>query len=119
MQNPHYCRIMEGVQFVADEEGYIVSILSADYSRRKRMREFLARGVDGLVLALGAYDIAEFSSPNLPTVGIDQNLNVDYRQAILDMVKKYDSVYGMIESAWTYEPEKAGKTLALTKQGSL
>lgn len=86
IQNPHYGRLMRGVQHAAEQEGYIVSVLSINYSTREAMRELVSRGVDGVILALGGYSIRDFSDMNLPTVYETATLQTSYRKAIFDMV---------------------------------
>ncbi len=86
MQNPYYCEMLEGVQHVAEEHGYVVSVISVDYSRKQRILELLSRGVDGLILAVGALDAAAFVSGRIPTVYTGDLIQVDYRKGISDMI---------------------------------
>lgn len=89
LQNPHYGKLMKGVQQTAEREGYIVSLLSTAYSTKEAMRELVSRGVDGVILALSGYIIRDFSNLNLPTVYETSSLQTSYRQAIFDMVKYF------------------------------
>ncbi len=91
VQNPHYGSILSGVQHVAAQDGYIVSILSMNYPTKEAMTELAARGVDGVILALGTAGIAEYerliADLTLPVVYEGGALVTSYRTAIFDMVK--------------------------------
>ena len=88
IQNPHYGRILRGVQHVAEQEGYIVSVLSTNYSPKQTITELLSRNMDGIILALGFYVNQDFAAGlNVPMSYEDENLYTDYRQAIFDIVK--------------------------------
>ena len=88
IQNPHYGRIMRGVQHAAQKEGYIVSVLSTNYSSKESMIELVSRGVEGVILALGFYQNEDFTGGlELPVVYEDETLRTDYRQAIFDIVE--------------------------------
>ena len=88
IQNPHYGRIMRGVQHVAEQEGYIVSVLSTNYSPKQAITELISRGMDGIILALGYYANQDFAANlNIPMSYEDDKLYTDYRQAIFDTVK--------------------------------
>lgn len=89
LKNPHYCEILEGAQSVASKSGYIVSVISTNVSDKEDVLELAGRGVDGIILALGSkeMDYSEVSSLHIPCVRIDENVYVDYKQAIFDMVE--------------------------------
>lgn len=87
IQNPHYGSILSGVQHIAEREGYIVSILSANYSSRDSMIELISRGVDGVILATGLENVDDLiSGLSLPAIHTNENFHFHYRQAIFDMV---------------------------------
>lgn len=87
MQNPYYFEVLEGVQYVAEKHGYIVSVISVNYSKREKVLEMVSRGVDGMILATGSLGITEFMKSQLPTVYDGELVRVHYRQAIFDMVE--------------------------------
>ncbi len=89
LKNPHYCEILEGAQSVASKAGYIVSVISINVSDKEDVLELAGRGVDGIILALGSKenDYKEVANLHIPSVCIDENVYVDYRQAIFDMVE--------------------------------
>lgn len=89
IQNPHYGRLLRGVQKVAESEGYIVSLLSTGYSSRQALTELVSRGVDGVILAVGGNRVEDFSCMNLPTVFETSFLQTSYHQAIFDMMKTF------------------------------
>lgn len=88
MQNPYYCRLLEGVQNVAEKQGYIVSVVSPGTSDRKKILNLVSRGVDGVILAYGIFDSREYEDVQIPKVYVGDLVEVDYRQAIFDMVHK-------------------------------
>ncbi len=88
IQNPHYGRILRGVQHVAEEKGYIVSILSANYSSKAAMFELISRGVDGVILAVGSHT-KDYSDLSLPMAMENSTLGISYRQAIFDMIETF------------------------------
>lgn len=87
IQNSHYANLLGGVQHVAEREGYIVSVLSANYSSKDSMLELISRGVDGVILTFGFYNLQDFASDlHLPAVYADDRIRMDYRGAIFDIV---------------------------------
>ncbi|QHQ62980.1 substrate-binding domain-containing protein [Anaerocolumna sedimenticola] len=89
LKNPHYCEILEGAQSIASKAGYIVSVISINVSNKDDVLELAGRGVDGIILALGSKekDRNDFSNLHIPCVWIDDNVYVDYKKAIFDMVE--------------------------------
>ena len=61
LQNPYYNAIQEGVQMIAAQEGYIVSVLSAHESPLDNMNIMLSRGIDGndITVEQSGYDAAD------------------------------------------------------------
>lgn len=87
IQNSHYATLLGGVQHVAEREGYIVSVLSANYSSKESMLELISRGVDGVILTFGFYSLHDFASDlHLPAVYADDHIRLDYRGAIFDII---------------------------------
>jgi DNA-binding LacI/PurR family transcriptional regulator len=89
LKNPYYCEILEGAQSIASKAGYIVSVISVNVSNKDDVLELAGRGVDGIILALGnkEKEINDLSSLHIPCVCTDDNVYIDYRQAIFDMVE--------------------------------
>ncbi len=53
--NPHYCEALDGVQSYAYERGYLVSILSMEHAGTVNALELSRRGIDGVIITLGAF----------------------------------------------------------------
>lgn len=87
LKNPHYCEILEGAQSVASKAGYIVSVISINVSNKEDTLELAGRGVDGIILALGSKEIEEVSSFNIPCICSTDDIYIDYKKAIFDMVE--------------------------------
>ena len=88
LQNPYYTAIQEGVQIVAAQEGYIVSVLSARESPVATMNIMLSRGIDGVIIASSsAGDLADMLRLNIPlaVVGEDRSTHF-FQKAVFDMV---------------------------------
>ena len=94
LQNPYYIAIQEGVQIVAAQEGYIVSVLSAHESPVDNMNIMLSRGIDGVIIgSSSAGELKELLRPNIPmaAVGEDQSIHF-YRKAVFAMVEAFHSL---------------------------
>ena len=52
MNNPHYCEVLSGAQEVASRNGYIVSVISIDFSNTRDVLDLTSRWLDGAILAL-------------------------------------------------------------------
>lgn len=87
LKNPYYCEVLEGAQSVASKAGYIISVISINVSNEEDVLELAGRGVDGIVHALGNKEIKGLSDINLPCVTTGDDIYIDYRKAIFDMVK--------------------------------
>ena len=92
LQNPYYTAIQEGIQIIAAQEGYIVSVLSAHESPMDNMNIMLSRGIDGVVVASSSAGVffREQLNSNIPMaiVGEDQSAAF-YRKAIFSMVETF------------------------------
>ncbi len=92
LQNPYYSSIHEGIQRVATQEGYIVSVLSTQNSPADNINTMLARGIDG-VIVVAVSSLREFKDllkPNSPIAFVSDELAVHfYRKAVFDMVKAF------------------------------
>ena len=94
LQNPYYTAIQEGVQIIAAQEGYIVSVLSAHESPVANMNIMLSRGIDGVIIASSsAGELAEMLRLNIPlaVVGEDQS-TAFYRKAVFSMVEAFHAL---------------------------
>jgi len=91
LQNPYYAAIQEGIQIIAAQEGYIVSVLSAHESPVANMNIMLSRGIDGVVIASSsAGDFKELLKPNAPmSVFSEDQSAAFYRDAVFSMVKAF------------------------------
>jgi DNA-binding LacI/PurR family transcriptional regulator len=89
LKNPYYSEILEGAQSVASKEGYIVSVISINVSNKHDVLELVGRGVDGIILAIGSKEeyITDLLSLNIPCSYPGDNVYIDYRLAIYDMVE--------------------------------
>ena len=91
LQNPYYNAIQEGIQMIAAQEGYIVSVLSAHESPVDNMNIMLSRGIDGVIIASSsAGELKELLKPNIPmaVVGEDQSAGF-YRKGVFSMVEAF------------------------------
>ena len=52
LNNPHYCEVLSGAQEVASKNGYIVSVISVDFSNTRDVLDLASRWLDGAILAL-------------------------------------------------------------------
>ena len=89
LQNPYYSAIHDGVQSVANREGYIVSVLSTHNSPAENMNTMLARGMDGVIVASASSlrEFEDFLHPSSPMAFVSGEVAVHfYRQAVFDMV---------------------------------
>ncbi len=87
LKNPYYCEVLEGAQSVASKAGYIVSVISINVSNKEDVLELAGRGVDGIILALGNKVINDSSVLKIPCVTSGDDICIDYRDAIYDMVE--------------------------------
>ena len=89
LENPYYSAIHEGIQRVANQEGYVVSVLSAHNSPAENMNTMLARGMDGVIIA-SASSLREFEDllmPSSPMAFVSGEVAAHfYRKAVFDMV---------------------------------
>jgi len=92
LHNPYYAAIQEGIQIIAAQEGYIVSVLSAHESPMDNMNIMLSRGIDGVIVASSSAGdfFREQLKPKIPIaiVGEDQSAAF-YRKAIFSMVETF------------------------------
>lgn len=88
LQNPHYTELLSGAQSVASENGYIVSIIPVDVSQPKDILELTSRGVEGVILTLGAYHLpaGRLLDDALPKSQADEYVKFDYDRALDDML---------------------------------
>lgn len=89
LQNPYYTAIQEGIQSIAAQQGYIVSVLSSHESPVANMNILLSRGIDGVIIASSSS--ASFYKKqlrlNIPMAIVEEDQSVSfYRNAIFDMV---------------------------------
>ena len=91
LQNPYYNAIQEGIQMVAAQEGYIVSVLSAHDSPVSNMNIMLSRGIDGVIIASSsAGELKELLRPNIPMAIVSEKQSVAfYRRAVFSMVEAF------------------------------
>lgn len=87
LKNPYYCELLEGIQELAARNGYIVSVVLVDVAKRKSILELAARGVDGIILALGTHDVREYVGKNIPLSFAGKRVVLDYQEAVLQMVQ--------------------------------
>lgn len=91
LQNPYYTAIQEGIQTIAAQEGYIVSVLSAHESPVANMNILLSRGIDGVIIAsFSAGSIKELLKPNSPMAVVNDGQSAAfYKKAIFSMVETF------------------------------
>lgn len=88
LKNPHFCELLEGVQAVASENGYIVSVIAADTSNVSSIIELVGRGVDGVINSLQMLDLKEILGVEIPTVCEGQHLRRDNFPAMNEAVQQ-------------------------------
>jgi len=88
LQNPYYNAIHEGVQMIAAQEGYIVSVLSAHESPLDNMNIMLSRGIDGVIIASSsAGELIELLKPNVPLAAVSEAQSAAfYTEAVFNMM---------------------------------
>ena len=88
LNNPHYCEVLSGAQEVASKNGYIVSVISVDFSNTRDVLDLASRWLDGAILALPTTNeqIESLLPPSLPVINHDVSIAFDYRRAFDDMV---------------------------------
>ena len=91
LQNPYYNAIHEGVQMVAAQEGYIVSVLSAHDSPVSNMNVMLSRGIDGVIIASSSVgEQIDLFKANVPVIAVNETQTVSfYKDAIFNMVAAF------------------------------
>ena len=92
LQNPYYAAIQEGIQIIAAQQGYIVSVLSSHESPVANMNTLLSRGIDGVIIASSSS--ASFYKQqlklNIPIAIVEEDQSVSfYRNAIFEMVRTF------------------------------
>lgn len=92
LKNPHYGNLMQGAQSAAEKEGYLVSVLSSKYCSRRTMEELVSRGIDGVIMTLSCKDSDFITDLNIPVYSWDDNLRLDYHQAIQDMTSAFQKL---------------------------
>ena len=88
MNNPHYCEVLSGAQEVASRNGYIVSVISIDFSNTRDVLDLTSRWLDGAILALPTTNeqIESLLPPSLPVISHDVAITFDYRRAFDEMI---------------------------------
>lgn len=88
LSNPHYCEVLSGAQEAASKNGYIVSVISIDFSNKRDVLDLASRWLDGAILALPTINeqIESLLPPSLPVVSHDMAITFVYRRAFDDMV---------------------------------
>lgn len=91
LRNPYYNAIQEGIQMIAVQEGYIVSVLSAHESPLDNMNIMLSRGIDGVIIASSSVgELVELLKPNVPIAAVNESQSVAfYRDAVFNMVEAF------------------------------
>lgn len=92
LQNPYYSAIHDGVQSVANREGYIVSVLSTHNSPAENMNTMLSRGIDGVIVAAASSlrEFEDFLHPSSPMAFVSGEVAVHfYREAVFRMVEAF------------------------------
>ena len=87
LKNPYYCEVLEGVQEAAARNGYIVSVVLVDVARRKSILDLAARGVDGIILAVGTHDVREYLGEKIPVAFVGKQVDLDFENAVWQMVR--------------------------------
>lgn len=83
LNNPHYCEMLSGAQSVASEKGYIVSVISVDVSGSHDVLDLASRGLDGIILALGAGNatIESLLPASMPRISPNHCISFDIQNA--------------------------------------
>ena len=91
LQNPYYNAIHEGIQTVASQEGYIISVFSAHESPVDNMNMMLSRGIDGVIIASSsAGELTELLKPSVPMAAVNEAQTIVFhRDAIFRMVEAF------------------------------
>lgn len=91
LQNPYYTAIQEGIQKIAAQEGYIVSVLSAHESPVANMNIMLSRGIDGVIIVSSSSgDLKEQLRTNTPIAVVSEDQSsAFYQDAVYDMVEAF------------------------------
>lgn len=91
LQNPYYNAIHEGIQRIAAQEGYVVSVLSAHESPFDNMNIMLSRGIDGVIIASSSVgELLELLKPTVPVAAVSEAQSMAfYRKAVFDMVEAF------------------------------
>ena len=92
LQNPYYSAIHEGIQRVANQEGYVVCVLSTHNSPTQNMNTMLARGIDGVIVAAASSlgESEDFLKPSSPMAFVSAEVATHfYRKAVFDMVSAF------------------------------
>lgn len=94
LQNPYYAAIQEGIQTVAAQEGYIVSVLSAHENPVANMNNLLSRGIDGVIVAsFSAGSITELLTTHSPMAVVSEGQSAAfYKNAIFSMVEAFQKL---------------------------
>jgi LacI family transcriptional regulator len=87
LMNPHYCETLEGIQQIAVENGYIVSVLFTSISNMKTVTELVGRGVDGAILTYFDTTIGRYLRERILCITHDTQMYLDYKNAIFNMVE--------------------------------
>lgn len=86
IENPHYVRLLMGIQHVAIKHGYIVSILPSSQLEENNGAELVGRGIDGIILAT-EYSTKDIAKYHIPIICANSSACINYRPAIFNMVK--------------------------------
>jgi len=91
LQNPYYSAIQEGIQMIAAQEGYIVSVLSARESPVDNINILLSRGIDGVVIVSSfAGDFKKLLKPNSPVAIVSEEQSAAfYKKAVFSMMAAF------------------------------
>lgn len=87
MQNPHYNEMLEGAQKYASSIGYLISVIPIQSSSLKSISDILGRGIDGAISTVQETCVKEHMTSSVPTVRLDNSINLQYKDAIFEMVK--------------------------------
>lgn len=93
LTNPHYCETLEGIQQVAVENGYIVSVLFTSISNMETVAELVGRGVDGAILTHFDTKIGRYLEERIVCITHDKYMYLDYKNAIFNMIECFKN-YG-------------------------
>lgn len=88
LKNPYYSELLAGAQRVASRKGYIVSIIMVDNTDPQEALSLAARGINGAIIATDRpEETIRQMSGSVPCVCAGENVDFDYRQAMLDAVR--------------------------------